>query len=738
MMKKNGLLYYLLAGLAVIILVGCSSGSSGGGTSTPPATSGVFFDSPIQGLDYATPTWSGVTDANGKFSYGAGETVTFSLGGLVLGSVTGQSTVTLFTIVPTATSVNDQKLVNIAKFLQSLDSGGDITTRIVISDATKAAIRSAGSINFDQSTAAFAADPKVVSILAAMGKTLCTDAEAIAHINSQMAALALINTGFGNVQGKLSSVSSSLVWSGIPYAAPPVGSLRWKAPTDPTPWATTLSTIAPGKACVQQGTLSDKLLGTIAQDEDCLTLNIWRPASEETNLPVLVFVHGGSNVSGYGAYSFYWGGNLASEQKVVFVSINYRLNLFGWLYHSALQTGDPLSNSGNYGTLDIVQALKFVKNNIANFGGDPNNITLSGQSAGSTNTWTLIASPQAAGLFHKAMPMSMGFGLTTKAASTTFGDKLLAMLVRKDGLAADNASAVTYIAANLSTDALKKTYLYSKTAAQLMTAYTGIANDPNNPSNYFVSAIGDGVVIPPDWDTAFTGNYLNNVPVLSGVTNEEGKYWGSYFALPNKWVEMLVTTDPDNPTITSIDQIIQPAYLPADKAFTACNNTGYNAITLNAAFVNGNYATYCSNSKYNTTFVWWHQTITLNKYQPLQPKTYAYNFAWAQEPVPFNTVFGAAHASDVPLLFGNDNTVMGWVLTFGYSTANKAGREALSLKMRKSLKAFMSTGDPNNASLGVTWLPWSTTSGSAKRLIFDADYNNASITMSTSDTPIPR
>jgi para-nitrobenzyl esterase len=584
------------------------------------------------------------------------------------------------------------------------------------------------------------ADP--VNFDTASGKITSGASDAIVAGTSVDSVIGLVRTTkFGKVQGKLSSTVSSHYWIGIPYAAPPVGSLRWQAPTDPAPWTTTLETKTYGKVCMQASILS-----TIAnQDEDCLTLNIWSPASGETNLPVLVFVYGGSNIGGASSFPIYSGEKMASEQKVVFVTINYRVNLFGWFYHSAIQTGDQLGDSGNYGLLDIVQALKFVKNNIAKFGGDPNNVTLSGQSAGAFNTWCLLASPQAAGLFHKAVPLSGTLLVRTKAEGTTFGDKLLAMLVRKDGLAADNASAVAYIAANLSTDALKKTYLYNKTSAQLMAAYTGISGDSNNPSNYFVSDIGDGIVMPPDFDTAFTGNYLNNVPVMAGNTNEEGKQYGVYFSksvstLYDKWMEMLATSDPDNPTITSIDQIIQAAYLPADKAFTSCSDAGYNAITLNVNYP----AISCANGKYNTAGYWAWQTTALNKYQPLQPKTYAYNFAWAQEPVPFNTVFGAAHIADVPFLFGNATRETGggpsnWYnFTFGYSTANKPGRDALSLKMRQSLAAFMRTGDPNNASLGVTWLPWSITSGGAKRLVFDADYNNASITMSTSDTPIPR
>jgi para-nitrobenzyl esterase len=547
------------------------------------------------------------------------------------------------------------------------------------------------------------------------------------------------NTLFGKVEGFCDATNSAFAWLGIPYAAPPVGPRRWMAPIDPTPWTTTLSAKVPGKACMQQGTVSDRLLGTIRQSEDCLTLNIWSPTSGENNLPVIVYVHGGSNVTGYGAMNGQWGGTMASEQKVVFVSINYRLNLFGWLNHTAMKTGDTLSDSGNFGTLDIIQALKFVKNNIANFGGDPNNVTLAGESAGSGNVWSLVISPKAAGLFHKAMTMSFGVSAsTTPANGQTFADTLLQQIVIRDGLSTNVAGASTYLA-SLTAKQIKD-YLYGQTALSLIsmltnsTLYSAYAGVP--PTRFM-----DGVVQPPDSATAFTGSFLNNVPMLAGNTNEEGKTWGAYFAKSGQWSTLnsfINSFTPDSPNL-AIEDIIQSQYLPASKAFTSCSNAGYNALTLNAAYVYGNSATYCSNGHYNTTFFWWHQTHSLNGYQPLQPKTYAYNFAWAQQPEPMKTIIGASHATDIDFMFGNTGTNRGnYWFPVGFSTANKPGRDALSLKMRQSLAAFMRTGDPNNASLGVTWLPWSSTSGGANRLVFDADYNNAIITMTTSNTPIPR
>lgn len=542
------------------------------------------------------------------------------------------------------------------------------------------------------------------------------------------------DTTFGKVAGARSSTNASYYWVGIPYAAPPVGSLRWQAPVDPTPWTTTRSATSFGNACMQVDPLYDMVLGgEISQSEDCLTLNIWSPSTGETDLPVLVFIHGGGHIRGFGGQSMYWGGKLASEQKMVVVTLNYRLNVFGWFNHSALKTGAPLSDSGNFGTLDIVQALKFIKNNIANFGGDPNNVTLAGQSAGSSNTWSLIVSPIARGLFHKAVPMSSGQSGTLLSSSnvSSFATNLLRQLVIDEGNATNYTSADAYIAANLSTDSAEKEYLFGKSASALVAAFGNA-----NVRAYFSYHFYDGVVQPTRKRDAFTGIYLNNVPVVSGITNEEGKRWGDHFAISSSAWWAMCSADPDHPT-QSISDVIQAQYLPANRPFVSCSDSGYNALALSAAFIYNDRATWCSNGDENTAFYWWLQIDTLNRYQPLQPNTYAYNFCWTQMLEPMKTVLGAFHFADVPFMFGNFDADVGCCKAT-YSTASRAGREALSLTMRRFLSAFMRTGDPNNASLGMTWNPWSPDAGGDKRLVLDADNSNIHLFMSNSDGPIEK
>ncbi len=152
--------------------------------------------------------------------------------------------------------------------------------------------------------------------------------------------------------------------------------------------------------------------------EDCLYLNIWRPANRHDDLPVIVFVHGGSNVSGYTADPVYDGAALAKAAHAVVVTVNYRLGIFGFLNLPQLKSGvDPSEDSGNFALLDIIKALKFVRHNIERFGGDPHRVTLMGQSAGAIDVYALLTSPLVVNahrkLFHRAVPLSGGISLAS-------------------------------------------------------------------------------------------------------------------------------------------------------------------------------------------------------------------------------------------------------------------------------------------------------------------------------------
>ncbi|MHC4915871.1 MAG: carboxylesterase/lipase family protein, partial [Planctomycetota bacterium] len=196
------------------------------------------------------------------------------------------------------------------------------------------------------------------------------------------------------------------VYRGIPYAAPPVGELRWKPPRAPQSWTDPRACTEFGPSCPQH---EDEALGSVVEemDEDCLYLNVWTPAEYEgDSLPVMFWIHGGGLILGSGTHPNYDGERLARENRVVVVTINYRLGVFGFFAHPELSEEDPDGVSGNYGVKDQIFALQWVRDNIRRFGGDPGNVTVFGESAGGVSTCTLMASPLARGLFHRAIVQS--------------------------------------------------------------------------------------------------------------------------------------------------------------------------------------------------------------------------------------------------------------------------------------------------------------------------------------------
>lgn len=197
----------------------------------------------------------------------------------------------------------------------------------------------------------------------------------------------------GTLEGDYDNKTGIQTYFGIPYAQPPVGELRWKAPQPVKPWPGVKQTKTFGPRAVQKFMWPDMIFRSAGLSEDCLYLNVWTPAKKkQTGLPVLVYIHGGGDVAGGGSEYRYDGESMAQEGIVV-VTINYRLNLFGYLAHPALSAEAPYKASGNYGALDQAAAIQWVKDNISSFGGDPNSITIAGESAGSMAVSVHMASP---------------------------------------------------------------------------------------------------------------------------------------------------------------------------------------------------------------------------------------------------------------------------------------------------------------------------------------------------------
>jgi para-nitrobenzyl esterase len=210
------------------------------------------------------------------------------------------------------------------------------------------------------------------------------------------------------VQGALHGAVAGDVASfkGIPFAAPPVGDLRWRPPQPAKPWAGMREATEFGPQCMQMRQVTPD----VKESEDCLTLNVYTPANFKpgAKLPVMVFIHGGSFTSGSGSLFLYDGSHFA-QRGVVLVTVNYRLGRLGFFAHPALTAEQPGAELANYGMMDNLAALKWVQANIAAFGGDPKNVTAFGESAGGILINDLMASPKAQGLFAKAISES-GFG----------------------------------------------------------------------------------------------------------------------------------------------------------------------------------------------------------------------------------------------------------------------------------------------------------------------------------------
>lgn len=545
-------------------------------------------------------------------------------------------------------------------------------------------------------------------------------------------------TSFGRVQGSDDSATSgTYAWKGVPFAKAPTGALRWKAPVDPDVWSDTKSTTKFANACVQYGRIYGPganntydatiatTLNTAVGSEDCLYLNIWRPATDEGNLPVVVFIHGGSNVSGYTADPVYDGATLAKTANAVVVTANYRLGIFGWLNLPQLKEGTNANDdSGNYATLDNIKALQFINKNIINFGGDPASVTVMGQSAGAVDVYALLTSPLVVGaapkLMHKAVPLSGGLSLAsnlpagsiatlnTAAVALAQGNALLNNLVIGDGLAIDATTAQAYVATQ--TTAQIAAYLRAKTPATLLTtlltklAPLGLAGS---------GPIPEGTVVPVDPIAAINaGSYLK-VPVLAGNTRDEAKLFPTFLALAPALggVSGRLVSDatlfntqfaynPNAAATVTIDQWIPAQYLPV-----ATPVTGFNAKTdlLNSIF-----------------FIASRNNI-LNALKAQQAGVWYYRFDWDEEPAPWNDIYGAAHAFDLPFVFGTFGPSL--FANVANSTANAPGRLDLSNAMMKTVGAFARTGDPNNATLGVTWPAW------PAQLNFDASASAKSISV---------
>ena len=503
--------------------------------------------------------------------------------------------------------------------------------------------------------------------------------------------------GFASKQG-------AHVWRGIPFAAPPVGDLRWRAPKPPEPWSGTLEAVSFGSPCVQfagpraiaRGTRMGEPMGS----EDCLYLNVYAPRFEpqgvprgEERLPVMLWIHGGGN--SIGDARIYDAGRIVLAHHLIVVTVQYRLGAFGWFSHRALRGEGKTADdrSGNYGTLDLVSALGWVRENISAFGGNPERVTVFGESAGGRNTLSMLLSPRASGLFHRAIVQSGGIRTSSLAQAEhlvdepepgdewSSGEVLLELLIR-DGEAADREGAKAKLAAI--SDAEVAAYLRGKSAYQVLSVYQGnllggMYSFPQMPR--------DGTVFPEeDPLDAFArpGGY-NRVPVILGTNRDENKLFMAF----------------DSPYVTRFFRI--PLWVKDERPYDLVAE--YAALMWKAMGVD-------------------EPAAAMRGVQG--PSVYAYRFDWDEEPKllwsDFSKLFGAAHGLEVPFVFGHFD--LGWATRFLFAEEKRPALEELSKSMMSHWAQFAYTGDPGRGRDGrqPRWTAWDdSAAGAAKFIVFDSE-----------------
>jgi para-nitrobenzyl esterase len=306
--------------------------------------------------------------------------------------------------------------------------------------------------------------------------------------------------------GRVSGFSKDGIFrfNGVPYAKPPVGTLRWRMPEPPESWAGVRDCSRFGPIAPQiQGAAEGLLGGTAGQkSEDCLYLNIWTPACDDQRRPVMVWIHGGAFVTGAGSVGTYNGKHLALKGDVVVVTINYRLGAFGFL-NLADATDGILPGTGAEGIADQIAALRWVKINIASFGGDPHNVTVFGESAGGMSVGALLASPAASGLFSKAIPQSgaVDIGKTRENSA-----KIAHFVLGKLGIAVSDAAKLMEASWETILDAQKEVLAEPRATGSL----------PFQPTI-------DGAILPKRAIECVRAGSAKGVPVMTGTTREEWK-----------------------------------------------------------------------------------------------------------------------------------------------------------------------------------------------------------------------
>lgn len=461
-----------------------------------------------------------------------------------------------------------------------------------------------------------------------------------------------VKTDHGKVEGKMSADGQVRAFLGVPFAAPPVGPLRWQPPQPAAKWHGVRQATTFGARCMQPALFADMVFRDAGPSEDCLTLNVWTPAKNKSaKLPVMVWIFGGGFITGGTSEGRQDGEHLA-HKGVLIVSMNYRLGIFGFFAHHELSAESAQHAAGNYGLMDQTAALQWVRHNIAAFGGDPDNVTIFGESAGSFSVSAQMASPLARGLFAHAIGESGGaFG----SAGLSFPP--MEASEKQDEDFAQSAFGNSSLAS-----------LRALTPDALMKA----ANAKTTPPAPRFGPDVDGYFLPESVPSIYAEGKQAHVPLLAGWNRDEGT--------------SQVVNAPEKPTVESLRATAQKEFGPrADdflKAYAASSDE--EALRVAEDFSGDRFIAY-------STWSWLEAQVKTGS-----APVYRYRFDLGSPGDPNHPASaGAFHSDDIEYVFGN--------LDFRKGTAWRPEDYKLSELMQTYWTNFAKTGDPNSASTQPNW-----------------------------------
>jgi para-nitrobenzyl esterase len=487
-------------------------------------------------------------------------------------------------------------------------------------------------------------------------------------------------------QGRLRGVWRGDLWSfsGIPYARAPVGALRWRPPLEAEGWsdirdASTFGPIAPQSAAVPGITSPSDPAASEPHSEDCLSLNVWTPEIPASptersghGRPVMVFIHGGGFTSGSGSVFLYRGGELVRNGDAVVVTINYRLGALGFLGHRDLS--DPDGLIGNWGLQDQLAALRWVRDNIGAFGGDPSAVTIFGESAGGFSVATLLGTPAARGLFRRAIVQSGGVHVHSRQEAEQAAQRLASVL----GLASCTRDVLERIP-----------------SVELVAATEELGKRRPGPGMIplpFLPVV-DGAFLPDHPQIAVTNGSAAGIDLLIGTNRDELTLFGlgnpALLAMDAEGVERWVTN--------AVPEVSAPQMISAYRSARAARGE---PVDPNAMWV-----------AIGTDIVFrWPSLQLAAAHVARGSRAFVYLFDW--ESPAFGGILGSCHALELPFVFGAVHLPVVQV----FSGAGSAV-ETLSTQMQQAWLSFASTGDPTHSGIDE-WAPWD----SAKRttMVFGA------------------